>query len=236
MPYTIALVEDDDLLRANYQKALEREGYGVHSYSSRPEASLAFQKHLPDLAILDIMLGSEHEGGFRLCSELRQLSPTIPIIFLTARDSDIDRVSGLRLGGWDYMTKGTTTLDFLPVRISALFTIVETLSQAGQARAETTENCITVGALQMYPDQKRVYWRKERIDLTLTEFWLLHSLCLHPGHLKSHDQLMQAANIVVTGNAISAHIRRIRDKFQALDPHFNNIRTEYGMGYRWQVE
>lgn len=236
MSYTIALVEDDDLLRANYQKALEREGYGVRSYSSRPEASLAFQENLPDLAILDIMLGEEHEGGFRLCSELRKLSPTIPIIFLTARDSDIDRVSGLRLGGWDYMTKGTTTLDFLPVRISALFTIVETLSQTGQPKTNTTENFISVGTLTIYPDQKRVYWKEERIDFTLTEFWLLHSLCQHPGHLKSHDQLMQAANIVVTGNAISAHIRRIRDKFQTVDPHFNNIRTEYGMGYRWQVE
>ncbi len=182
------------------------------------------------------MLGDEHEGGFRLCSELRQLSPTIPIIFLTARDSDIDRVSGLRLGAWDYMTKGTTTLDFLPVRISALFTIVESLSQTDSLVAESVENCITVDTLKIYPDQKRVYWREERIDLTLTEFWLLHSLCQHPGHLKSHDQLMQAANIVVTGNAISAHIRRIRDKFQTLDPDFNNIRTEYGMGYRWQVE
>ncbi|WP_458778496.1 response regulator [Desulforhopalus sp. 52FAK] len=236
MPYTIALVEDDALLRANYQKALEREGYLVQAYSCRPDASLAFQTNLPDLAILDIMLGDEHEGGFHLCTELRQLSPIIPIIFLTARDSDIDRVSGLRLGAWDYMTKGTTTLDFLPVRISALFTIVETLGQTGKTKGDNPDISHTIGMLQIYPDQKRVFWREQAIDLTLTEFWLLYSLCKHPGHLKSHDQLMEAASIVVTGNAISAHIRRIREKFQTNDPDFNGIRTEYGMGYRWMVE
>ena len=233
MTYTIALVEDDHLLRANYQKALEREGYHVHSYSSRPEASAAFQTELPDLAILDVMLGDETAGGFTLCTELRQLSPTIPIIFLTARDSDIDRVSGLRLGGWDYMTKGTTTLDFLPVRITALFNIVETLGQSEKVKPEKT---VAVGSLVIYPDQKRVYWREQLIDFTLTEFWLLHCLCRYPGHLKSHDQLMEAASIVVSNNAITAHIRRIREKFQSIDPTFNGIRTEYGMGYRWLSE
>lgn len=235
MAYTIALVEDDALLRANYKKALEREGYNLQTYASRSEASEAFHKSLPDLAILDIMLGDEHEGGFRLCSELRGLSPTIPIIFLTARDSDIDRVSGLRLGAWDYMTKGTTTLDFLPVRIAALFTIVETLGKS-KTQKQDESSCLKVGGLKIYTEQKQVYWKDASVDLTLTEFWLLHSLCKHPGNLKSHDQLMQAANIVVTGNAISAHIRRIREKFQTLDPEFKSIRTEYGMGYRWQVD
>ncbi|MFT5699744.1 MAG: two-component system OmpR family response regulator [Desulforhopalus sp.] len=233
MTYTIAIVEDDDLLRANYQKALEREGYSVKSYASRPAASAAFQTELPDLAILDVMLQDEIEGGFTLCTELRQLSNTIPIIFLTARDSDIDRVSGLRLGGWDYMSKGTTTLDFLPVRISALFKIVETLSQKEKVHAE---QALRMGLLTIYPDQKRVYWSQQPIDFTLTEFWILYCLCKFPGHLKSHDQLMEAANIVVTNNAITAHIRRIREKFQSVDQAFSYIRTEYGMGYRWLAE
>lgn len=229
MVYTIALVEDDDLLRANYTKALEREGYLVNSYASRPEALAAFENRLPDLAILDIMLQDEMEGGFDLCRELRQKSPTIPIIFLTARDSDLDKVSGLRLGGWDYLTKNTTTLDFLPVRISALFKIVESLSRNEQAHKQIT----AVGELKIHPERKQVFWKNQLIDLTLTEFWLLHSLTQHPGHVKSHDQLMEAANVVVTNNAITAHIRRIRDKFREIDPAFDAIRTEYGMGYRW---
>ncbi len=232
MNYTIALVEDDRLLRANYTKALERDGYTVRSYANRPEASSAFQRELPDLAILDVMLEDEIEGGFDLCRQLRQLSPTIPIIFLTARDSDLDRVSGLRLGAWDYLTKNTTTLDFLPVRISALFKIVETLKSAAPAREQT----LRIGNLAIHVERKQIYWKDTLIDLTLTEFWLLHSLAKHPGHVKSHDQLMEAANVVVTNNAITAHIRRIRDKFRDSDPEFDSIRTEYGMGYRWRPE
>ncbi len=230
MSYTIALVEDNDLLRANYTKALERDGYLVNNYSSRPEAQDAFRKKLPDLAILDVMLQDEMEGGFTLCLELRQQSPTIPIIFLTARDSDLDRVSGLRLGAWDYLTKNTTTLDFLPVRISALFKIVESLSKS---QAVGTDHIFSTGQLKIHQERKQVFWQDKLIDLTLTEFWLLHALAKIPGHVKSHDQLMEAANVVVTNNAITAHIRRIRDKFRDVDPTFDSIRTEYGMGYRW---
>ncbi len=229
MSYTIALVEDNDLLRANYTKALERDGYLVNSYSNRPDALAAFEEKLPDLAILDVMLEDEMEGGFDLCRELRQKSPTIPIIFLTARDSDLDRVSGLRLGGWDYLTKNTTTLDFLPVRISALFKIVESLSKNSSEHDSIT----TVGKLKIHQERKQVFWQNQLVDLTLTEFWLLKSLTQHPGHVKSHEQLMEAANVVVTNNAITAHIRRIRDKFREIEPTFDTIRTEYGMGYRW---
>lgn len=233
MVYTIALVEDDKLLRMNYTKALAREGYRVNSYSNRPEALLAFSRQLPDLAVLDVMLEDEVEGGFDLCRQLRGLSPTVPIIFLTARDSDIDRVSGLRLGAWDYLTKNTTTLDFLPVRISALFKIVESLS-GGQSIQK--KDMVEVGQLRLHRQQVQVMWSESIIDLTLTEFWLLLELVENPGHVKSHDQLMAAANVVVTNNAITAHIRRIRDKFRDVDPTFNSIRTEYGMGYRWLVE
>lgn len=232
MPYSIALVEDDDLLRANYSQALQREGYEVSSYATRPEASVAFKKNLPDLAVLDVMLEDEMEGGFTLCSQLRQLSPTIPIIFLTARDSDLDRVSGLRLGAWDYLSKNTTTLDFLPVRISALFKIVESLAANVPPQQEEV---VAEGDLILYREQKRIFWKEQLIDLTLTEFWLIHALVEHPGHVKSHDQLMAAAQLVVTGNAITAHIRRIRDKFRDVDPEFDAIRTEYGMGYRWRT-
>lgn len=233
MTYSIALVEDDDLLRANYTKALERDGYAVHSYCSRIDALSAFNVQLPDLAILDIMLLDEPEGGFELCRYLRKRSPTIPIIFLTARDSDLDRVSGLRLGAWDYLTKNTTTLDFLPVRISALFKIIESLKDAPDKAPDSFKK---IDQLKIHFERKQVLYREHPIDLTLTEFWLLHALTKNPGHVKSHGQLMEAANVVVTNNAITAHIRRIRDKFRDIDPEFNAIRTEYGMGYRWQSE
>jgi two-component system OmpR family response regulator len=231
MAYTIALVEDDQLLRANYTQALQREGYLVDSYAGRPEAEAAFARKLPDMAILDVMLRDEKEGGFELCRQLRQLSPTIPIIFLTARDSDLDRVSGLRLGAWDYLTKNTTTLDFLPVRISSLFKMVASL----RGQANQPESVVQSGELRIIEERKQAYWKDQPLNLTLTEYWLLLALARRPGHVKSHDQLMEAANVVVTNNAITAHIRRIRDKIQEIDPGFDAIRTEYGMGYRWQA-
>jgi two-component system OmpR family response regulator len=229
MPYRIALVEDDPQLLANYSQALRRDGYEVAAYTGRAEAENAFALRLPDLAILDVMLGDEMEGGFDLCRRLRSLSPVIPIIFLTARNSDLDRVSGLRLGAWDYLTKDTTTLDFLPARITALFRAVEALrGVVGSARV------IEHGELYIDEDRKEVTWKSHPLSLTLTEFWILTSLARHPGHVKNHDQLMEAASIIVTGNAIAAHIRRIREKFREVDPAFAAIRSEYGMGYRWQ--
>ena len=229
MTYRIALVEDDPRLQANYAQALQREGYKVTTYGSKKEAMQAFNHRLPDLAILDVMLGREMAGGFELCLHLRSLSPVIPIIFLTARNSDLDRVSGLRLGAWDYLTKDTTTLDFLPARISALFRTMEALNN------ENRDNKIIKHRdLRIDEDRKEVEWKGQPVSLTLTEFWLLLCLARRPGHVKNHDQLMEAANVIVTNNAIAAHIRRIRDKFREKDPHFNAIRSEYGMGYRWQ--
>jgi two-component system OmpR family response regulator len=232
MTYRIALVEDDPRLQANYAQALQREGYEVDTYSSRQEAMTAFDRSLPDLAILDVMLGEEMAGGFDLCLHLRSLSPVIPIIFLTARNSDLDRVSGLRLGAWDYLTKDTTTLDFLPARISAMFRTVEAL----RSQNNSSDNIIEHQDLRINEDRKEVFWQSHAISLTLTEFWILVSLAKRPGHVKNHDQLMEAASVIVTNNAIAAHVRRIRDKFREIDPGFNGIRSEYGMGYRWKVE
>ncbi len=228
MAYHIALVEDDDQLRANYVQALEREGYLVSGYSNRISAQAAFRHSLPDLAILDVMLEDEMEGGFDLCREIRELSPRIPIIFLTARNSDLDKVSGLRLGAWDYMTKDTTTLNFLPVRIAALFRIVEGLRQPS-----VKEKLVVLGLLHIDENRKQISWNQVPVSLTLTEYWILLALTRYPGHVKSHDQLMEAANVVVTNNAVAAHVRRIRDKFKDVDADFAHIRSEYGMGYRW---
>ena len=101
----VAIVEDDFDQRENYRDALAQSGYEVTTYNNRQAALRGMRANMPDLAILDIMLEHEMDGGFDLCRDLRALSPTLPIIFLTARDTDIDRVSGLRLDAWDYLTK-----------------------------------------------------------------------------------------------------------------------------------
>ena len=120
MPRTIALVEDDAAIRENYTLALQAQGYQVQAYADRPRAAAAFDTALPDLAIIDIGLVDEMEGGFKLCQQLRQLSQTLPIIFFTARDNDVDTISGLRMGADDYLTKDISMAHLL-ARIAALF-------------------------------------------------------------------------------------------------------------------
>jgi two-component system OmpR family response regulator len=182
------------------------------------------------MAILDIMLEDERDGGFALCSYLRTRSDMLPIIFLTALNSDIDRVSAMRLGATDYLFKDTTTLDYLPVRISSLFRYLDSFSRPG-----TRESSLICGPLTLSENRMEVTWGNKPIRFTLTEFWILHALVKRPGNLKSHTQLMQAANTNVTDNAIAANVRRIREKFKEADPAFDCIQTEYGMGYRWVV-
>jgi len=116
----IALVEDEPALRDNVADALRRHGYDVAAYGGRDDALAAFRARLPDLALIDIGLADDVDGGFALCRELRALSATLPIIFLSARDSDFDIVAGLRLGADDYVTKDTS-LPHLTARIAALF-------------------------------------------------------------------------------------------------------------------
>jgi len=231
MSYRISIVEDDPQLQENYVKALTCEGYEVSAYTGKQEAVEAFETRLPDLVILDIMLGEEMDAGFELCRHLRTLSPAVPVIFLTARNSDIDRVSGLRLGAWDYLTKDVTTLDFLPARISAMFRTVEILRSGNSG----SDNVIKHLHLFIDEARKEVCWQNQPVMLTLTEFWILLAIARRPGHVKSHEQLMDAASVVVTQNTITAHIKRIRTKFQEIDPEFDRIRSEYGMGYRWHA-
>jgi two-component system OmpR family response regulator len=229
MSKQIAIVEDEPAIRENYTDVLKRQGYEVRGYGERKEALNAFRIHLPDLAILDIGLGDDIDGGFELCRELRALSPTIPIIFLTARDSDLDTVSGLRLGADDYLTKDIS-LAHLTARISALFRRMEALRQPVEE-----EKILERGDLRMDMDRLEITWRGERIDLTVTELWFVHALAQHPGHVRTRDQLMDAANILVDATSISTHIKRIRRKFETVDAGFGAIETVYGMGYRWKV-
>jgi len=224
----IAIVEDEPAILENYTDVLERQGYSVRGFSNRQDAIEAFRCQLPDLAILDIGLGSDIDGGFELCRELRALSSTLPIIFLTARDSDLDTVSGLRLGADDYLTKDISLIH-LTARIAALFRRMEVMRQpAGQ------EPILQRGDLRIDMDRLRITWQGKAVDLTVTELWFVHALAKHPGHVRSRDQLMEAANILVDATSISTHIKRIRRKFEQLDPAFASIETVYGMGYRWR--
>lgn len=227
MARTIAIVEDDPAIRANYADILKRHGYQVSAFGDRKSAAAAFRTRLPDLALLDIGLTDEPEGGFTLCRELRALSAATPIIFLTARDSDFDIVSGLRMGADDYLTKDASLPQIL-ARISALFRRADLLREP-PAPEETLER----GPLKLDMKRFQATWNGATVDLTLTEFWLVHSLARFPGHVKEREQLMRDAHIVVDDATITSHIKRIRRKFQAADPAFAAVESVYGLGYRW---
>jgi len=227
MSKTIAIVEDEPAIRQNYADALGKQGYRVQQYGDQQEAMSAFNRQLPDLALLDIGLQDDIDGGFELCRNLRAMSATLPIIFLTARDSDLDTISGLRLGADDYLTKDIS-IPNICARISAFFRRLEVMRQP-----PPEEDIIERGPLQLDMNRFEAHWQQQRIDLTLTEFWIVHTLALRPGHVKNRDQLMSDARIVVDDATITSHIKRIRNKFLQIDPEFNRIDTVYGMGYRW---
>src|SRR5688500_2156791 len=133
MSRRIAIVEDDPAIRANYAEALRKHGFEVAAYAGRGEALGALRTRLPDLALIDIGLGADVDGGFALCRDLRALSAALPIIFLTARDSDFDVVAGLRLGADDYLTKAGS-LPHLLARIAALFRRAELAAKPDAAK------------------------------------------------------------------------------------------------------
>lgn len=227
MKRTVAIVEDEPAIRDNYAAAFTREGYVVRTYSNRSQAMSSFASRLPDLAVIDISLEDEPEGGFELCRQLRALSPELPIIFLTARDSELDAVSGLRLGADDFLTKDLS-LAHLIARVNALFRRVDALRRP----AEATE-IIRRGPLTLNAERMQVEWDGHVVLLSLTEFWIVYALSRHCGHVKNRQQLMDAANVVLDDNTITSHIKRIRRKFQSIDPEFDALQTVYGMGYRW---
>lgn len=228
MSKRIAIVEDEAAIRRNYAEALTRQGYQVQAYANRQEAEQGFAQQLPDLVLLDIGLEDEIEGGFELCRELRARSTTLPIIFLSARDSDLDTISGLRLGADDYLTKDISLVN-LCARIAAFFRRLDALQQP-----RLSESRIERGDLQLDMNRYSASWQGREVDLSLTEFWIVHTLAQHPGHVKSREQLMRDAHIVVDDATITSHIKRIRRKFTAIDKEFRTIDSVYGMGYRWQ--
>jgi two-component system OmpR family response regulator len=227
MKKQIAIVEDEPALRENYSAALARLGYQVKTYGNRRAALQAFEVHLPDLAIIDIALEDEAEGGFDLCRALRALSAELPIIFLTARDSEMDAVSGLRLGADDFLTKDAS-LVHLAARVAALFRRVDALR-----RPDNAGQVLQRGALAVDTEKMQTTWNGHAVALSLTEFWIVHALARNPGHVKNRQQLMDAANVVLDDNTVTSHVKRLRRKFLEVDSAFDAIQTVYGMGYRW---
>ena len=228
MARRIFIVEDDPAIGENLRDALGRHGYEVALFVDRPTAQRAAGTRLPDMAIIDVGLGDEPDGGFEFCRWLREQAPALPILMLSARDSDIDIVSGLRLGADDYVTKNVS-LPHLLARVHALFRRAE-LAVEPAAEDQVLER----GPLRMDTRRFTAHWGGAPLALTVTEFWMLHALARHPGHVKDRDALMREANLVVDDHTVTSYVKRIRRKLLAIDPAVDAIETVYGVGYRFR--
>ena len=230
MRYTVGLVEDEDVIRDNYADFLQACGFGVHAFADRASAASAFRVNRPDVAVLDVALGEERDGGLLLCSEIRRFSQTLPVIFLTCHDGEVDRISGLRVGGDDYISKDSS-LEFLAVRIETLLerrkAILDGDSEAGR------DTQVSVGPLTIDLQRTEVTWKGKPVRLSLTHYWMVLALASAPAHPKSAAELIRAASISVASNTVAVHICSIRGQFREVDPDFDAIRTERGHGYRW---
>ncbi len=230
MANSIALVDDDRNILASVSMALEAEGFSVRCYADGAEALRGLAQQPADLAILDIKM--PRMDGMELLAQLRKDS-AMPVIFLTSKDDEVDEVLGLRMGADDYIKKPFSQR-LLIERIRALRRRGELARAVGAGEAEPV---IQRGDLTLDPGRHQCNWKGQNVDLTVTEFLILKSLALRPGHVKSRDQLMDGAygeHIYVDDRTIDSHIKRLRKKFKAVDGDFAQIETLYGVGYRYR--
>jgi two-component system response regulator ChvI len=226
----VAVVEDEDTIREALCFALRRDGYRAEAFDDGQRAWEAFERALPDLAILDI--GVPRLDGLDLCRRLRSRSEALPIIFVTSREDEFDRVLGLEIGADDYLCKPFSMRELM-ARVKVLLRRAALLE--GTHR-EPTERTTTVGDLALDPIRLSAMWKGVAVPLTVTEFLLLLALARRPGVVKTRDQLMEEAypdRVSVTDRTIDSHVKRIRRKFEALDRGFAAIEGVYGAGYRF---
>jgi two-component system OmpR family response regulator len=227
---TIAIVEDDPEQRSYYAEALRAHDYNVKEFESRQAAIEAFEISMPDLAILDIALQAEVGGGYEVCRYLKQRDASLPVIFLTSRGDELDKIYGLQLGAWDYQTK-PVSLEYLIVRIESFFQIKQLTGDSADKN-----NNKKVGDLSINIKSMQCYWKEKEINLTPTEFSILNEM-VDSKEAISVDELIKATKQgVVEDNTINTHILHIRKKFKKSDADFHCIKTRYGLGYQWLCE
>ncbi|MCU1228377.1 MAG: DNA-binding response regulator [Acidobacteria bacterium] len=228
---TVAVVDDEDNIRETLAFALRRDGYPVELYAHGLEAWTAFQRKLPGLVILDILM--PEMDGLELCRRIRSLSESVPIIFLTSRDDEIDRVLGLEIGADDYLCKPFSMRELL-ARVKVLFR----RAALDQNTTRPNDNApLRLGDLELDLQRYTMRWKGAPVSLTVTEFMMLHALVRHPGHVKTRKQLHQDGyphDAYVSDRTIDSHIKRLRRKFEEVDPEFERIETVYGLGYRYK--
>ena len=228
---TIALIDDDRNILTSLSIALEKEGFKVQTYIDGESALIGLTRTPPDLAIVDIKMPKM--DGEELLKKLRKKT-SLPVIFLTSKDDEIDELLGLKLGADDFIKKsGGFSIKVLVERIRV------------QLRKKTNESddsksLIVHGKLKLDPNQLECEWNGMSLPekLTTTEFLIVKELAKRPGVIKERAHLMDIAykeNTDIEDRTIDSHIKRIRKKFKKVDDKFSSIETRYGSGYRWNI-
>ncbi|UTW55234.1 response regulator transcription factor [Kordiimonas sp. SCSIO 12610] len=235
MTASIALVDDDRNILTSVTIALESEGFRVRTYPDGQKAWEALSKNPADLAVLDVKM--PRMDGMELLRRLREVT-MMPVIFLTSKDEEIDQLLGLRMGADDYIGKPFSQR-LLIERIRALLRRTEMRQVTAVEEVKDEDEILERGHLTLDPVRHRVTWKGNDVTLTVTEFLILQTLAIHPGHVKSRDQLMDAAysdDVYVDDRTIDSHIKRLRRKFRMTDSDFIGIETLYGVGYRFKED
>ncbi|MGH1404661.1 MAG: response regulator transcription factor [Alphaproteobacteria bacterium] len=234
MEHKIFLVDDDRNILLSVSMALEAEGLLVETYNDGEAGLTAILEHKPDLVILDIKM--PRMDGIEVLSKLREES-SVPVIFLTSKDDEVDQVIGLRMGADDYITKPFSQR-LLIERIKVLLRRNELMKQEVNAQGEE-QKFIEYGNLTLDDARHLCSWNKQPLNLTVTEYLLVKALAERPGHVRNRDQLIDMAygeNIYVDDRTVDSHIKRVRKKFKKIDEEFDKIETLYGVGYRYREE
>ncbi len=232
MKQTIALIDDDRNILTSISIALEKEGFNVQTYLDGESALIGLSRRPPDLAVVDIKMPKM--DGEELLKKLRKKT-SLPVIFLTSKDDEIDELLGLKLGADDFVKKsGGFSIKVLIERIRVQ------LRKKNINNIEDTKNIIVHGKLKLDPSQLECEWDGKQLPdkLTTTEFLIVRELAKRPGIIKERSQLMDIAyreDTDIEDRTIDSHVKRIRKKFKKIDTNFSAIETRYGSGYRWNV-
>jgi two-component system, OmpR family, response regulator ChvI len=236
MSHVIALVDDDRNILTSVSIALQAEGFVTRVYSDAAAALKAINDNPPDLGIFDIKM--PNMDGMELLRRVREFS-SMPVIFLTSRDDELDEALGLAMGADDYISKPFSQR-LLIARIRAILRRQELARGEAVASNDDEEDAerqlLERGRLMMDPARHKVQWDGKDVTLTVTEFLILEALAQRPGVVKNRNQLLDVAyqdDVYVDDRTIDSHIKRIRRKFRAVAPEFDAIETLYGVGYRF---
>ena len=236
MNHEIALVDDDRNILTSVSIALQAEGFVTRVYTDPTAALKAFQEKQPDLGVFDIKM--PHMDGIELLRRVREFS-TIPVIFLTSKDDELDEALGLAMGADDYISKPFSQR-LLIARIRALLRRQELAKgTGGSSESEPEPVLLERGRLVMDPARHKVLWGGKDVTLTVTEFLILEALAQRPGVVKTRNQLLDIAyqdDVYVDDRTIDSHIKRMRRKFRSVDDTFGAIETLYGAGYSFAHE